>query len=294
MVEWARELRGFNVTMFISVDITRTDASSFLSLSYLGGTATHIDDKDHTAVADYRSTLEAAGIIVHTYSSLDMELRYPILRTQLVDRLPPVWKRGRLPRNSLAWCFHIEAIGMWWRFVKDSPHLGTFRHVWIMEDDVAVSGSLPSLLKYYDQDPQYRQSDLLTFGYGSVEPWQPSLDLLQSKGWIWSDVVTDQYASLISEGEQRTTIEQVQRFTDRYLNILDELSLAGCTAWSEQSSVSIVDNLPTFQMKQFEKRHFGRVYGFSGVVLSESDFFEITRNHTLSSSSVPLIWHPVK
>lgn len=64
----------------------------------------------------------------------------------------------RLPcRKSLAWCFHIESILLWWRSLEARPRYAPrpallqrlSAEVWVIEDDAGYSGDLAAFLAAY-------------------------------------------------------------------------------------------------------------------------------------------------
>jgi hypothetical protein len=203
---------------------------------------------DVTVTAKYHAmhapTLRAHNVTVFTYRESDLETAFPALATNVTDPLR-AWRHTR-PRHwkSLAWGFHVEAVA-WW--LQEGAGIALARPprahsnttttnetddddetaIWVLEDDVGVTGSLAQLLSFYDS-PAHARCHLVT---GPPTPVAPD--------YHWAAAVTPAFAALVPPARRVFSSEHVQRFTLRYLRLLGRLAQAGCTAWSEMAAASV-------------------------------------------------------
>lgn len=101
---WARELKvhnarndsEINYSFFMSIDISH----------------------DLRTANSVKRLLAPHGVKIHTYSNADILSTYPLLMN-LRTRLPPFYFEHGL---TLSKGFHVEAIGLWWRWAKKAEN----------------------------------------------------------------------------------------------------------------------------------------------------------------------------
>eukprot|EP00931_Biecheleriopsis_adriatica_P058717 TRINITY_DN35032_c0_g1_i2.p1 TRINITY_DN35032_c0_g1~~TRINITY_DN35032_c0_g1_i2.p1 ORF type:complete len:326 (-),score=41.80 TRINITY_DN35032_c0_g1_i2:155-1132(-) len=194
--------------------------------------------------------LGARALEVFRYTEADMIRQYPALvgiRSSLPET-QDVLDSFRLPGpKSLAWCFHVEAILLWWLHVCSRSPQPSF--AWIIEDDAGLSGSFLHFLRAYSADT----SDLLAHAFRHVEP-----------RWVWRDAASP--AFLESAGSQRLRCaEHVQRFSAGLLHCLSAFAKKGVSAWSEMS-VPTLCRAASLSLGLLRHEHVGAVFTFNGKV----------------------------
>lgn len=197
---------------------------------------------DVTATLKYHAmhapTLRAHNVTVFAYRESDLETAFPALTTNVTDPLR-AWRHVRQRHwKSLAWGFHVEAAAWWLQEgagipLADPPRANNNTTttatattdddsvVWVVEDDVGVTGSLGQLLDHYD-GPAHAHCNLVT---GPPTPL--------ASDYHWAPATTPAFDALVPVARRVFSSEHVQRFTTRYLRLLGRLAQAGCTAWSE-------------------------------------------------------------
>jgi len=242
---------------------------------------------------------EGYDISFHTYTNNNMTRAYPIL-IEMLKRVPPYFFDHSL---SVAKGFHIEPICLWWLWVSNDLKV-SYDYVWTLEDDVGITGgslhtgSLFEFVDLYDNkdwknskdDYENDNPDLIT--YGKYYTSKDDRDTYHDR-WVYHDTVSNAYALLTHEREQFYTQEHVQRFSARYINLLHYYAKTHkITAWSEQSSISIITNLkPKWRVGQIA---FGNIGQYEVIKRINQTKFESIQSIENNSSNTIKLWHALK
>jgi len=151
-------------------------------------------------------------------------------------------------RKSLAWCYHVEAILLWWLHVAggaDDPS-----SVWVIEDDVGYSGDMFAFVQAYANDP----SDLIAHAYQRVDP-----------GWVWCNTASPGFLELAPLAERVRCAEHVQRMSGRLLRALHRHCTQRVSAWSEMSVPTLCRKM-LLRAGPLREEHIGAVFTFDGKV----------------------------
>lgn len=254
--EWLCALEHTEFVMYVSVDVS-APATAAKALARL---ARHVPANR-----------------IHTYTEADMLGVYGRSLCHFLD--PQTFPGTESARTtfagrrqcgtSLAWGFHVEAIGLWAHQVNFA-----FSHVWVLEDDVGFSGDIAAFLRQYSHDP----ADLIT---NRITPTAAGT-------WGWHDTCTPAYACSVPPGRRYTTNEHVMRFSARLLSELDRLSrIDGISAWSEQFVVSIVMQPERqFSATLFWPEHVGSPFKWDGRILSREEWAHICMDDQRARSPI--------
>jgi hypothetical protein len=188
IIRWAKSIKGHSrYQMHISMDVTN-------------------------GMEAYQTTYRALrpfDVVFHRYNNGNISDAYPILEG-IVPRIPPfVLTHGF--GSGYAKGFHLEALSVWWTYIQSKLRL-QYSYVWVMEDDVGLTGgSLLDLISSYDQPPTItvsaglgskrppHQADLITWGeYQTAHNAKETID----QRWIFHDTVTELYAAWVPELSQ--------------------------------------------------------------------------------------------
>ncbi|CAE8651620.1 unnamed protein product, partial [Polarella glacialis] len=191
---------------------------------------------------------------VFAYTQADMVARFPVLGD--IRRSMPDTQDVRdcfvLPcPKSLAWCFHVETLLLWWLCLSSEPSaMPSF--VWVVEDDAGFSSTegLAKFLEAYRTD----RADLLANGLQPVEP-----------EWVWRDAASAEFLRLCPLAQRWRCAEHVQRFSRKLMEELSRLSLQGVSGWSEMSAPSLCRAAGLLQAP-LRPEHVGSVFRFDGKV----------------------------
>lgn len=257
IMDWFRQLRCTEFELHVSVDASRP--------------------RGQRAAARLRSMLPAGR--VHSYTEAELVARYA--RSLRIFTQPAHFAGGayasgcyfrkRAEGMTISWGFHTEAIGAWAHGVRARA----FSRVWVCEDDVGFSGSLPAFLRAYEPDG----ADLicneakLTRAFRQQRVRNGAV-VRAEEGWLWHGTVTPAYARLVPTHMRYTTQEHLVRLSARFLRELEHLArVEGVSAWSEQSMVSLalVRRRP---VAFFERAHVGTPFAWWGRV-SRRDWVRI-------------------
>ena len=252
-----------------------------------------------------KEKLRDYNITFHTYTSRNMTSIYPIL-IEMLKRVPPYFFENSL---SVAKGFHIESICLWWSWIQINsklPKMVTYDFVWVLEDDIGITGgklrtgSLLEFVSLYDQKDWKKENerynydndcpDLITYGkyYTATADYKSYKD-----SWVYHDTVSNTYASIIHEREQFYTQEHIQRFSARYINLLHHYTRVNkITAWSEQESISIITHLkPKWRVGFIAFGNIGRYEVISRISQENFESIEIIENN---STNPIKLWHALK
>ncbi|CAK9056346.1 unnamed protein product [Durusdinium trenchii] len=185
---------------------------------------------------------------VFGYDESQMTQAFPALlaiRDALPDR-QEVWDCFQLPcRKSLAWCFHVESLLLWWRSIAASSKP---KFVWVLEDDAGYSGCLADFVSAY----QNESADLLCHGLQRADP-----------RWVWYDAMSEAFHRL--KAERFRCVEHVQRFSAQLLSALEEYARQQVTGWSELSVPSLC-RLAQLSVAPLRAEHIGQIFSYAGKV----------------------------
>mmetsp|Transcript_126958 Transcript_126958/g.353575 ORF Transcript_126958/g.353575 Transcript_126958/m.353575 type:complete len:341 (-) Transcript_126958:9-1031(-) len=185
------------------------------------------------------------------YTEAEMISKFPVLH-KLREALPDTQNVRDcfvLPcQKSLAWCYHVEAILVWWVQVTTGSKEPPF--VWVIEDDAGYSGSISRFIRAYSDN----NSDLLTHALQRVH-----------KEWVWYNTASPAFLDLAHLTERLRCAEHVQRMSSRLLHILHQYSIQGVSGWSEMS-VPTLCRMVRFKLGTLRSEHIGGVFAFDGKV----------------------------
>jgi len=290
--KWAKEFQNYNKLKKID-DI---NYSLHMTMDISAGNQFYISTKEK---------LEDYDITFHTYTNRNMTSNYPIL-IEMLKRVPPYFFEHSL---SVAKGFHIESICLWWTWIQINsklPRMVTYDDVWVLEDDIGITGgklrtgSLLEFVKLYDEKDWRKENkelnyendypDLITYGkyYTAKDAYTNYYD-----SWVYHDTVSNTYASLIHEREQFYTQEHIQRFSARYINLLHHYTkINRITAWSEQESISIITHLkPKWRVGFIAFGNIGRYEVISRISQEKFESIEMIENNNTNSIK---LWHALK
>lgn len=282
--KWAKEFQEKND---IKSDIKY---SLHISMDVSEGTKIYLETK--RVFKDY-------DILFHSYSNQNMTKSYPILN-EMLKRVPPYFFHQSL---SVAKGFHIESICLWWSWINNIAIKISYDYIWIIEDDIGITGGLlktGSLYEFVDlydkknwkkRNDEYENNnpDLITYG-----KYQTFYHGTYYDRWVYHDTVSNAYALLTHETEQFYTQEHVQRFSARYLNLLHYyIKTHKITAWSEQSSISIITSLkPHWRVGYIEYGNIGQYEVIKRI--NQTQFEKIQSIENNSSTNPIKLWHALK
>lgn len=136
---------------------------------------------------------------------------------------------------------HIEAIVL---FLEQSGlNSQDWKTIWIMEEDVAFSGNISDLLRFYRDKPLYHDADLISEEFSTMnESWS---------GWLFRSKA---YRKTFNGMPIYFSKEHMQRFSRRFMNTLIDLLEKNVSAQSEQFTPTACINL-NFSCVEFDRRH---------------------------------------
>ncbi|CAL1142197.1 unnamed protein product [Cladocopium goreaui] len=149
--------------------------------------------------------------------------------------------------KSLAWCFHVEALLLWWRSLASKP-----KFVWVLEDDAGFSGDIAQFISAYQEET----SDLISHEFQVADPT-----------WVWYDAVSETWKL----EEAKTTMprlrcaEHVQRFSAGLLDVLEGFAMRQVSGWSETSVPSLC-RWARRSMTSLRPEHVGQIFSYAGKV----------------------------
>ena len=159
---------------------------------------------------------------MHRYSMRDMATKFPVLIS--LDALC-----HDSPNIPDSWCrvwpkiFQTEAILLWWRAARDNNFV--YSHIWVVQDDVEYTGDPGQFLT----SDEFRGYDLVT--PHAIHP-------------IVKDHTARQITVLSNTDRLWFGSEGVRRYSARLLDVLEQRSKAGESAWSEFSAPTICRQSP--------------------------------------------------
>eukprot|EP00416_Gambierdiscus_australes_P017649 CAMPEP_0171058010 /NCGR_PEP_ID=MMETSP0766_2-20121228/2199_1 /TAXON_ID=439317 /ORGANISM="Gambierdiscus australes, Strain CAWD 149" /LENGTH=359 /DNA_ID=CAMNT_0011513223 /DNA_START=50 /DNA_END=1129 /DNA_ORIENTATION=- len=261
MVKYALELRP-EVDFWVSVDETSEDAMD---------TALRIEDACH------ENGLAEGRVRIHRYCEADLEAAYPVL-VELRGKLPNGrWDvPGTYGIRSMAWMFHVEALGHWFRHLDQACD-----YVWVFEDDVGYSGNVSELVGAYKEDPH----DLIS-GSMIYAPAPPRQRL--TSGWYWYHTTSEAFNRRVPAELRFSTQEFVQRISFRLLREADRWSSEGASAVSEMllPTVALSSGM---EVSFFHHDNIGFQFNYKGQ-LEEQEWEEVQG----SGESLGRLYHPLK
>jgi len=201
---------------------------------------------------------------VHRYSADDMLQAYPALQ----EKRP----------LGLTWGYHTQAIDLWLQSMP-AKERGAYKHLWVLEDDVAYSGDISKLLSAYSAN----SADLLAWngqGYHVAE-----------SGW-WPTALSQEYSRRVSLAQRLVVSEHVERFSAKLLQKLHDWSAAGALDWSESmpATVCVAEGL---QCGLFDRQDVGQPYSCcEAPVSTEADWQK--RASEDKQRGRARLYHPVK
>lgn len=148
-------------------------------------------------------------------------------------KLPNRCKSYRKDDKFYMWVSHTESIIQWYHYTNDK-----YDYIWILEQDLGVSGSLSTILDHYNES----RSDLITYNVKEENSKWPHFRCYSNNYISWR-------LKYIDENKMYTTKEFIQRWSKKLINKLDENLNNGIHAISEASVIetTIFYNL-TYQL----------------------------------------------
>lgn len=194
--------------------------------------ALSIDTTTHDKTDQIRKAVPKA--LIHKYTWEDVKLRYPLLN----DVSILVGENMPSPYN-----YHMEPVLLARHFIMESARIARNASYWVFEDDVFMcKGSLSQFIKHYDRV----QSDVLLDGYHGMQHWS------HTKEANWG------FRKRFPVSSRWHSREHVVRFSQRFLDHVEEEVKAGLTAQSEMfASTECVNNAHKFKCAKFEREHIG-------------------------------------
>lgn len=197
---------------------------------------------------------DAAGLktqvfSIYSYTEEDMLMQFPSLEEirASLPKVQAVQDCFRLPGpKSLAWCFHVESLLVWWLQLQWTDRPG---FVWVVEDDAGLSGNLSQFVGAYREE----HADLITHGLQAVE-----------NSWIWRDAASSNFLHL-PRLERLRCAEHLHRFSSAFLDVLADFSQRGVTGWSEMSVPTLCKSAGLVCVP-IRGEHLGHVFRFDGKV----------------------------
>lgn len=147
--------------------------------------------------------------------------------------------------------FHVEFVSYWASMVAR----WRFKYLWVVEEDVGITGSLSSLLLHYMR----QQADLVTV-YQPVNIATSTRPGPRGRAWPFWHVVTPAYARMFPPRTRFATWEFFIRLSRPLVEKAHVLSLGdGMSAWSEQVYPTIAMSYPKqqFQTLALDHAHVG-------------------------------------
>lgn len=184
--------------------------------------------------------------------------QYPNL-TEL--RLPNRCMKSDIPDDKFyMWISHTESIMQWYHYTKDK-----YDYVWILEQDLGVSGSLSVILDHYNEST----SDFITYDVEEEKPNWPHFRCYSNKYMEWR-------AKYIDKDIMYSTREFIQRWSRNLFNTLDDQLRNGLHAISEASLIetTLFNNL-TYEL--FDKKDIGYKFGWNKRV-NKKEWESILKN----------------
>jgi hypothetical protein len=168
----------------------------------------------------------------------------------LIERFPNVKEVPMKEGQSYGWLIPLLHLQVWWTHVNRSYH-----HVWAIEDDTDRCGSIAELVSFYEDDPQFADSDLIS-------------DELVKRDHNWPHFreSNSKFDALIGDEERYFSHEHFQRYSHRFLNQLLKSGLQGIHAQSEMFTPSFCKKLSSANLCKFEplkQEHIGDKYGWN-------------------------------
>jgi len=251
IIEWARDLKQAGIDTWVSIDES--------SAPHKGWVRSRIEEH---LIADLQE--EHDLIRFHEYTEADMLREYPVLE-ELLEKLKlercPWWKRWlrklglisslsrKYFKRKLAWGFYAEAINL---LVQKLPW--TYDTIWVIEDDVGVSGSLSAILLECERI----QCDLMASR--CVPTMEPD--------WHWKEILTERYRQYCANSFGIIS-EFVVRFSRPFLDVLHALSKDGISAWSESSLYSLCKATKGCEYAELPEEFIGEHWKWNAVVTKE-------------------------
>ncbi|CAJ1371996.1 unnamed protein product, partial [Effrenium voratum] len=241
---WAEEAREAERRLQAPVSVWLLADETFAGQS--------IQDRLRGIAGEVGAGLAGGAPQVFSYREAEMVQRFPALeaiRAALPDR-PEVRDCFRLPGlKSLAWCFHVESLLLWWaREGAPKP-----KYLWVLEDDVGYSGHLGHFLSAYQHEP----ADLVSH---ALQPAEPT--------WVWYTAASKAFDDLVQRPRLRCA-EHVQRLSSRLMEALQNFARSGVSGWSEMS-VPTLCQLAGLSYCPLKPEQVGQIFTFNGKVPEEA------------------------
>lgn len=214
------------------------------------------------------------GVHVHEYSAKDLIEEFPGMSKANVHASSRMWKNlMSMERSVYTWGYHAEAIGLWWEtYLLAGGHAD---YVWILEQDVGVTGDFTDILHQYDDS----SADFISYNTMVAFP-----------KWAWGGLVTKEFDQIVPRDKIMKTNEHVQRLSSRFLNLLLNCSKSNIIGWSEASIPSLA-NYYGMEMAELEKDHLGVPYKWhSNLTLASWE----RKMENDKRKGVTKLYHPVK
>lgn len=136
---------------------------------------------------------------------------------------------------------HVEAIVL---FLEHSRlNSLNWETLWVMEEDVGFSGDISKLLRFYREEPRYRNADLLSEEFS-----------IKNASWSGWPFHSKAYRRMIQGMPIYFSKEHIQRFSRRFVNTIADLLDKNVSAQSEQFTPTMCMNL-NFSCVEFDRRH---------------------------------------
>lgn len=180
---------------------------------------------------------------------------YYITMKRIYDTYPSI-RELRLPKHCInanipddkfyMWISHTESIMQWYHYTNNK-----YDYVWILEQDLGVTGSLSTILDHYNEST----SDFISFDVAEETPKFPHFHCYSNNYLEWRLKYSD-------KNKGYSTREFIQRWSKNLFNKLDEELINGMHAISEMSVVetTVFNNL-TYEL--LDSNQIGYKFGWN-------------------------------